>query len=246
MWIGEGLRLVRHSFGPLSLLTLAYLFALMLLTLIPIIGPAAPLVVVQVLSVGFMEAVRMADRGQAPPLSTLFAGFRRYGSIVRNRLIGLGLINAAATLLSLAVAALVDDGSLIRLATGSIEAADITSLDQQLFWASLIFVALYMPAQMALWFAPIFAAWHRLGIAQSLFYSFFTVWRNRAAFLMFMLGWFAMAFIASLLVQAIKWLAPETPLILSIVLTPLSLILMAALYASYWPSYRDSVSPTEA
>ena len=31
-WIGEGLRLVRQSLGPLSMLTLAYLFALMLLT----------------------------------------------------------------------------------------------------------------------------------------------------------------------------------------------------------------------
>ena len=246
IWISEGIRLVMQSFGPLSMLTLAYLFALMLLTLIPIIGPAAPLIVVQVLSVGFMEAVRSAERGLPPSLSTLFAGFHRYGPTVRNRLLGLGLVNAAATLLSLAAAALVDDGSLIKLATGSIEASELQALDQQLLWASLIFAALYMPSQMALWFAPIFTAWHRLGIAQSLFYSFFTVWQNRAAFLAFMLGWFALAFIASLVVQAVKWLAPDTPLILSIVLTPLSLILMASLYSSYWPSYRDSVSPSEA
>ena len=112
-WIAEGLRLVRQSLGPLSMLTLAYLFALMLLTLIPVVGPAAPLIMVQVLSVGLMEAVRMADRGKPPPLSTLFAGFRSYGSVARNRLIGLGFINAAATLLALAAAATVDDGSLI-------------------------------------------------------------------------------------------------------------------------------------
>ena len=244
-WIGEGLRLVRQSLGPLSMLTLAYLFALMLLTLIPVIGPAAPLILVQVLSVGLMEAVRMTDRGETPPLSTLFAGFRRYGSTTRNRLIGLGLINAAATLLALAAAASVDNGSLIKVATGTMDASELQSIDQELLWASLIFAALYMPAQMALWFAPIFAAWHGLGIGQSLFYSFFTVWQNKGAFLAFMLGWFAMAFAASLVLQAIKWLAPNTPLLLSIVLTPLSLILMTALYASYWPSYRDSVSPSE-
>ncbi|NBO94494.1 MAG: hypothetical protein EB036_08510 [Betaproteobacteria bacterium] len=245
-WIGEGLRLVRRSLGPLSMLTLAYLFALMLLTLIPVIGPAAPLILVQVLSMGLMEAVRMADRGESPPLSTLFAGFRRYGTTIRNRLIGLGLINAAATLVALAAAASVDDGSLIRIATGSMDPSELQSLDSTLLWASLIFAALYMPAQMALWFAPMFAAWHGLGIAQSLFYSFFTVWRNRGAFTAFMLGWFAMAFIASLVLQAIKWLAPNTPVLLSIVLTPLSLILMTALYASYWPSYRDSVGTSEA
>lgn len=245
-WIVEGLRLVRQSLGPLSMLTLAYLFALMLLTLIPVVGPAAPLIMVQVLSMGLMEAVRMADRGQAPPLSTLFAGFRNYGAVARNRLIGLGFINAAATLLALAAAATVDDGSLIRVATGSMDSAELQALDEQLLWASLIFAALYLPAQMALWFAPIFAAWHGLGIAQSLFYSFFTVWQNRGAFVAFMLGWFAMAFASSLVLQAIKWLAPNTPVLLSIVLTPLSLILMTALYASYWPSYRDSVVRTEA
>ncbi|NDB11331.1 MAG: hypothetical protein EBX54_05260, partial [Betaproteobacteria bacterium] len=76
-WIGQGLGLVRRSLGPLSMLTLAYLFSLMLLTLIPIIGPAVPLVLVQLLSVGLMEAVRMADQGHSPPLSTLFCGFRR-------------------------------------------------------------------------------------------------------------------------------------------------------------------------
>ena len=128
-WIGEGLRLVRQSLGPLSMLTLAYLFALMLLTLIPVIGPAAPLILVQVLSVGLMEAVRMTDRGETPPLSTLFAGFRRYGSTTRNRLIGLGLINAAATLLALAAAASVDNGSLIKVATGTMDASELQSID---------------------------------------------------------------------------------------------------------------------
>ncbi|NCX72815.1 MAG: hypothetical protein EBW88_05365, partial [Betaproteobacteria bacterium] len=64
------------------------------------------------------------------------------------------------------------------------------------------------------------------------------------AFLAFMLGWFAIATAASLILQAIKWLAPNTPLLLSVVLTPLSLLLMTALYASYWPSYRDSVDPS--
>ncbi|NDH35846.1 MAG: hypothetical protein EBX67_10365, partial [Betaproteobacteria bacterium] len=122
-WIGQGLGLVRRSLGPLSMLTLAYLFSLMLLTLIPIIGPAVPLVLVQLLSVGLMEAVRMADQGHSPPLSTLFCGFRRYGNTARNRLIGLGLINASATLLALAAAGSVDDGSLMRIATGSIEAS---------------------------------------------------------------------------------------------------------------------------
>ena len=38
---------------------------------------------------------------------------------------------------------------------------------------------------MAFWFAPVLAAWNRIGAVQSLFYSFFAVWRNWRAFLVY-------------------------------------------------------------
>jgi len=240
-WIREGLGLVRRALLPLSMLTLAYLFALMVLTLIPVIGPAAPLIVVPSLSVGLMVAVRDADRGKNPQLITLLAGLRDYGGATRNRLLVLGLVNAATTLLALAAAASADDGTLMKIATGAAEASDLEQLGSEVLWASAIFMALYLPAQMALWFAPVFVSWHRLGIGQSLFFSFFTVWRNRSAFAVFLGGWFCLALLASLVLQVIKAVAPDTPVLISIVLTPLSLILMTGLYASYWPSYRDSV-----
>jgi len=240
-WIREGLGLVRKGLLPLTMLTLAYLFVLMALTLIPVVGPAAPLIVVPSLSVGLMVAVRETDQGASPKLMTLLAGLREYGSAARNRLLSLGLINAATTLLALAAAASADDGTLMKLATGAAEASDLEDVGSEVLWASAIFLTLYLPAQMALWFAPLFISWHRLGVGQALFFSFFTVWRNRSAFAVFLFGWFGLALLASLVLQIIKALAPETPMLISAVLTPLSLILMTGLYASYWPSYRDSV-----
>jgi len=241
-WIREGLGLVRRGLLPLTMLTLAYLFVLMVLTLIPIIGPAAPLVVVPSLSVGLMVAARETDQGANPTLITLLAGLRNYGGAARNRLLMLGLVNAATTLVALAAAASADDGTLMKLATGAAESSDLEQVGSEVLWASAIFLALYLPAQMGLWFAPLFVSWHRMGIGQSLFFSFFTVWRNRSAFSVFLFGWFCLALLASLLLQTIKTLAPDTPVLISIVLTPLSLILMTGLYASYWPGYRDSVN----
>src|SRR5712691_3321818 len=51
---------------------------------------------------------------------------------------------------------------------------------------ALVFAALAgAPVLMAFWFAPVLAAWNRMGAAQSLFYSFFAVWRNWRAFVVY-------------------------------------------------------------
>ena len=56
-----------------------YLIMLMATTLIPLLGPFAPMLVTPVMSVGVMHAVRAADRGQTPTPQMLFAGFRDRG-----------------------------------------------------------------------------------------------------------------------------------------------------------------------
>ena len=33
----------------------------------------------------------------------------------------------------------------------------------------------------------------------------------------------------------------DSPLLISLVLSPLSLVVLAALYCSFWPTYRDAV-----
>ncbi len=46
---------------------------------------------------------------------------------------------------------------------------------------------------MAMWYAPVFVAWHRLQPVKALFYSLVGVWRNRSAFAVYLLGWIAVA-----------------------------------------------------
>ena len=49
------------------------------------------------------------------------------------------------------------------------------------------------------------------------------------------------ALVASLTVQLLKMLLGGSPLLVSLVLSPLSLLVLTALYCSFWPSYRDAV-----
>ncbi|ODT34148.1 MAG: hypothetical protein ABS55_11875 [Lautropia sp. SCN 70-15] len=240
-WVRDGFSLLRRQ--PIALLAITFL-NLMLLSLsvvIPLVGAVSPLVLTPALMVGLMHAVRSAEAGRMPSPGLLFAGFRDAGGTAWRPLLVLGGFNAAATLAALALAALADGGTLMRLATGQAGADEVGADDSSMLYAAIVFVLVYTPIQMAMWYAPLFAAWHKVPPAKALFFSFFAVWRNKWAFLVFGAGWFAVAFLASLAVRLLDSLLGDSPVLLSMLLSPLSLVLITAVYCSFWASYRDAV-----
>src|SRR5690606_10222083 len=193
-WVMNGFALLRRQ--PVALLAITFLNLLLmsLSVLVPLIGSIAPLVLAPVLMVGLMRAVRTADEGRMPLPSMLFAAFREDGGRAWRPLLLLGAFNAAATMLALALAAVADGGALMRLATGSVEDAGTAAFDERSLWLAVaVFVVAYVPVQMAMWYSPLFVAWHRTPVAKSLFFSLFAVWRNRYAFVVYAIGWFAIA-----------------------------------------------------
>jgi len=241
-WVIDGFRLLRRFPVPLLAMTFLYLLMLMATTIVPLVGPFAPMLLTPMLAVGVMQAVRSADRGELPTPQMLFAGLRADEGRAWKPLLLLGLINVLSTLLSLAFASIADGGTLLKLATGQSTADDPSLQDARLLFASAAFLLLYTPVQMALWYAPLFVAWHRLGPGKAMFFSIVAVMRNKGAFLQFALGWFLVALLASLAVQLLKMLFGGSPLLISLVLSPLSLVVLTALYCSFWPTYRDTVS----
>lgn len=240
-WALEGFRLLGRSPIPLLAITFMYLIMLMATTLIPLLGPFAPMLLTPVMSVGVMHAVRAADRGETPTPQMLFGGFRDGGGRAWKMLLVLGGFNAAATLATLSLSSLADGGTLMKIATGTIQPDDPGLEDVSLVYASVVFLIAYAPLQAAMWFAPLFVAWHDMPPAKALFFSFAGVMRNKLAFVNYLLTWFAVAFVASLLVQAMKFVLGATPMLMSAILSPLSLVVLTALYCSFWPSYRDAV-----
>jgi len=102
--------------------------------------------------------------------------------------------------------------------------------------AALIASLATAPVMMAFWFAPVLVAWNRIGAAQSLFYSFFAVWRNWRAFLVYgaviTLAGFAILVcvgLLAMLMQADVNLAQSLALVLT----------FPTLFASFYASYRD-------
>lgn len=244
-WVRDGFVLLRRQ--PVALLAIVFL-NLMLLSLsvvLPVVGAIAPLVLTPALMVGLMHAMRAADNGRMPSPALLFAGFRDAGGSAWRPLLMLGAFNAAATLIALGLAALADGGMLMRLATGQMQPDEPEIDDTSLMYAAIVFVLLYLPIQMALWYAPLLTAWHRVPPMKALFFSFVAVLRNKGAFIVFAVSWFGLAFVGSFAARLLNLFLGDSPVLLSMLLSPLSLILITAVYCSFWPTYRDAVTDAQ-
>ena len=240
-WVVDGFRLLRRQ--PIALLAITFMNLLLLSVsvLIPLVGSIAPLVLTPALMVGLMHAIRAADRGEMPMPLMLLAAFREYDGRAWRPLLVLGGVNALCTVAALALAAIADNGTLMRLATGQIDSTDPAVSEGALMIAAVVFLLVYAPAQMAMWYAPLFVAWHRTSVPQALFFSLVATWRNRRAFAVYAIGWFGIALAASLAIRMLQLALDASPVLLSMVLSPLSLVLITAVYCSFWPTYRDAV-----
>ena len=240
-WVLDGFRLLRRQ--PAALVAIVFLnLALMGVSMIvPIIGSLGPLILTPAFMVGMMQAVRIAEAGQNPSPLTLFAGFRDDRGRAWKPLLGLGAINAVATVLALAASAMTGGDALVQLATGRLDPSDPRVNDAALAGALLVFLVVYLPIQLATWYAPMFIAWDKVPLVKSMFFSIAAILRNRWAFLAYAVGWVAVAVVASIVLRLLQGVLAGSPLLWSIVLMPLWLIGITAVYCSFWATYRDAV-----
>jgi len=230
-----GFALYRRSPLLLALLVGAYWFTLIFLNVLPVLGALAASLAVPGLSVGLMQAARCLERGQPFGLPTLFGSFRDNP----RTLLALGGLYLCCSLGVLGLSALIDGGDLLRylLAGSRAERAVVEDAD---FLAPALFVATLMtPVVMAWWFAPVLAAWHRLPLGKSLFFSFVACWLNWRPFLVFftVLGALVAVLPSLLLVVLQGLIGPEAAL--ALVMAPLLLVIAPSIFASFYAGYRD-------
>lgn len=241
-WIGLSFRLLFRQ--PLPLLACTFLFMLLmaLISIMPLLGGLLFLVTTPIFLLGLIHAARVADRGQRPTPAHLFAAFKYGDRRSLAALVSVGLIHGATTLLALLASSLADGGTFLKVMTGAAPPELAAQLnDSAMVYAALLFLALYVPTQMALWFAPMFIAWHGMAVGQSLFYSFFALWRNKWAYLTYLIGWMAVMFATSLAARIVARLLGDGRAALSLLLSPITLVLLSAILVSIWVTYRETV-----
>jgi len=234
LWLVKGFTLFRKNPAMWLFLVFTYWIAATLLGQIRYIGLAAT-VLLPAFSVSFMVMCAVLDRGGMLQPALLLSGFRQRPST----LIALGALYLLAVVVVLGITSLADSGALLRWALSGEEPSIEASRDGSVLQALLLAALASAPVLMAFWFAPVLAAWDRMGAVQSLFYSFFSVWRNWRAFFVYgaALALAGAVFLIALTVAAV--VARGQVQALRFVALMFMLFTLPTVFASFYASYRD-------
>ncbi len=236
-WIVGGFAIFRRNPPLLAMLVMSYWFIVAFLNLLPVVGPLAASVVIPGLSVGLMQAARNLERGQAVNIQTLFGGFREN---TRTLLI-LGALYLLATLAALGMSTLFDGGALMHYMLADSKAERAAYEDADFTFSALFLLVCMIPVLMAWWFAPVLAAWHRLSVGKSLFFSLIACSMNWRPFVTFGAGLLLVAaVIPGTLLGLLLILLPELQGFSAVIVTVvMALCIAPTVFSSFYVCYRD-------
>ncbi|MGH8695904.1 MAG: BPSS1780 family membrane protein [Burkholderiales bacterium] len=237
-WMTRALRLLGKAPFAWVLVSIAYWVVMGVVARLPYVGLAAGSLVMPAIAVSFLAMCRELDQGRPLEPKLVAAGFRRN----LPALVTLGGLYLAATLAIFAATWPIDGGTLARwMLFGTV--APVDGGEDAFFWALVAAFALWVPVQLAFWFAPPLVAWEAMSATKALFFSFFAAVRNWAAFLVFA----AVAGGAAAAATALLFNLQRMRAGPGVVPTVVFLVLVAAIplyYATLYASYRD-VFPAE-
>jgi len=212
-WISTGWRIFRLQSGMWVLLTIVLALIVIGLSIVPFLGSLAMTLLMPVFIGGLMMACRKIENGDEIELADLFSAFKHNGGpLVLVGLIGLGLTIAVMIPVMLFVGL---SGYFGASMTGSAAAA----IGLGTIIGMLVFMALIIPVNMALWFAPALVVFQGHTPTRAIGQSFRGCFKNIVPFLVYGLILFVAAIFATL------------PLMLGwLVLAP---VVIASVYAAY-------------
>ncbi|WP_347556332.1 BPSS1780 family membrane protein [Robbsia sp. KACC 23696] len=260
LWFRQGLGTFRRS--PLLFLALsfAYLLLMRLVSLPPVIGTVIMLMVLPGVTVGFFAASREVLSGK-PAFPNILAAAFLSGSVIARRLLVLGVVYFICICAVFALSALGDDGTFAQMmlfgnmpSEQEIRAGAMTTAQQ----AMPIMMLGYLVVAVIFWFAPVLVAWHDVPPHKALFFSIYTLWRNKIAFIVYGGLWFLTMlalWVAALLLTALAGTGMAgTIMVMMMVVAVFVTMFNCSLYATYrgcfavegppMPPQKPATSPT--
>lgn len=242
-WVKQGFRIFARQPLAFSGMFAAFLFAVFLLTLLPLVGSLLLLALLPLGSLGFMIGTRDALQDRVP-LPRAFITPLRQGPQKLRAMIVLGLIYAAASVLIITLAEWADGGALDELmqvlAEGKATPADVAErlADARLTTGLMIRFGLAGLLSVPFWHAPALVHWGTQGVAQSLFSSTVAIWRNKGAFSVYALAWTGLVVgfgVGALLLFGLLGM----PQLAAFALMPATLLFSTVFYVSLWFTFAD-------
>lgn len=214
-WIAQSWDLFKRQPGLWIGVSITLFVILLVLALIPLLGPLANSLLWPVLSAGLLIGCRALAEGGRLEFGHLFAGFReRFGTLIAVGAISLGISFAIGILVALVMGL----GMFTMFGGGPGPDAPPEAM-MTMALAVLVMFALLLPLVMALWFAPALVVFHERGPVEAMKESFVGCLKNIVPFLVYGLIGLVFMVLASIPL-GLGWL----------VLGP---VLIASVYASY-------------
>jgi hypothetical protein len=246
----RGLQWLRQGFAvffkqPLGFAGLfaSFMFMLFLALLLPRVGSLLLLAALPLVSLGFMIGTHHALDGRFPT-PRVFIEPLQQGRPARMAMLQLGLIYAAATALIMWLSNAVDAGALgqaMQLMADdktTPEAMQEALSDGGLQMGLLLRFGLAGLLSVPFWHAPALVHWGGHPPAKALFFSLVACWRNRGAFAVYLLGWFATILLFASMSTVLFALLGQRQL-MAMIAMPASLIFSTVFYVSLYFTFAD-------
>ena len=250
LWVRQGFQVFFKQPMAFAALFAAFMFAVFVFALLPFIGTMLVLALLPLVSLGFMIASRQALDGRfATP--RVFIDPLRAARPQAVAMVQLGLAYAVATFLIMFLSDRVDGGAFEALmdalpgAQSSPQAIAAKIVEPGLWFGLLLRVGLAGALSVPFWHAPALVFWDGHGCAKALFSSTIACWRNRGAFTVYSLAWFALVVALAAGGSLLFGLLGQAQLF-ALAAVPMSLLLTTVFYASLYFTFADCFSADDA
>lgn len=249
-WMRLGFRIFARQPLGFSGMFAAFLFGMLVFAFVPVVGSLVPLVLLPLVSLGFMIGTRRALAGRMPA-PQLFAEPLRQSRPRTVALLQLGLAYALATWGAMSLGGLLDGGTFENAmqafgrGSGDPRAMSEELAKQPVEASLLLHTVLFSIVSVPFWHAPALIHWGGQGVGQALFSSTVAIWRNKGAFVVYALTWVGVMVIFGVVVTIIFALL-GMPMLGAVALMPASLIFWTAFYASLWFTFADCFGDDDA
>ncbi len=244
-WLGQAFALWRLRPMAFVGLFMFFLFGVLALMLLPLIGPLLGLGLLPMLTLGFMIATRSSLQGGPVHVLQIIEGLRAPLRQQRTAQLMLCALYALGSIGVMELSAWIDEGVFeklqIAMATPGTKPAVVNDLlnDPRLANGMLARFGLAGLLSVPFWHAPALVHWGGQGVVQALFSSTLALWRAKAAFLVYALCWAALGVALLLLAMAMVMMFNSRQIV-GLLVMPVGLTLSAVFYVSLWFSFADS------
>jgi hypothetical protein len=243
-WVADAFRLFARKPLLFTMMFAVFLFAALVVSLVPLLGGLVQMASLPLLSLGFMIASHSALNG-GPVHPAQFIEPLRGDPVRRRSLLVLCALYGVAALAILLLADAVSDNAWARLQAlmmkGQPAQAEIDALLSEPGVATGVLLALVLGTGLSVlfWHAPALVYWGGQGVAQSLFSSTLAVWRCKSAFFTYSLAWVGVIAAFGLLAALLFGLL-GAPQLANVVGVPAGLTFSTVFYISLLFTFTDS------